>query len=214
MTHAELVKRAGAWLRRTIGCGVVVEEHSGGGEHPDAMGWKCGLSWMVECKVSRSDFFRDRRKSSRQRAFESRPAFQCYYLCPKGLLRVEDMPDYWGLLWAEGRRIVVAKRAQPESSYGKSRAAHDEYERRHMLNAGFAADERHADAIRDELLRLYQEVRRYQAQGITYRSGVELHGVPCRTCGNKHYPDQKCKVCHPKVNASARPRDLRLALTE
>jgi hypothetical protein len=41
-----------------------------------------------------------------------------YYLCPPEIIKLEDLPKKWGLLWAEKRRIVVKQEARghPERS--------------------------------------------------------------------------------------------------
>ena len=68
VTHAELVERAVRWLRGTMGCGVVLcERDAGVGEIPDAIGWRLRdvASHLVECKVTRADFFADLKKQHR-----------------------------------------------------------------------------------------------------------------------------------------------------
>lgn len=148
MTHDDLVQRAARWLRTKRGCGVVLTEHrSAWPETPDAIGWRYGFSTLVECKVSRSDFFADRKKSSRLPGAE-RPAFQCFYLTPPGLVAESDLPDGWGLLWAHPRKVEVVREVKPVS------------------------DDR--TNIRHELYMLLSEVRRYHAQGITYRKVDDL----------------------------------------
>ena len=68
MTHAQLVHRAVAWLR-SYRCGVILSEQAClSGEMPDAIGWKRAChSVLVECKVARADFLRDRDKPFRRR---------------------------------------------------------------------------------------------------------------------------------------------------
>jgi len=58
MTHAKLVAMAVRWLRR-YRCGVALSEQACvSGEMPDAIGWKKAChSVLVECKVSRADFW-------------------------------------------------------------------------------------------------------------------------------------------------------------
>lgn len=151
MTHAELVTRAARWLRSTIKCGVVLTEHNAGSEFPDAIGWKSGFSYLVECKVSRSDFLADLKKTSRA-SYEVRPAFQCYYLTPPQLLDPDvwpnspfALPHGWGLLEAHARHVKVVTPALPSAD---------------------TCDDRSADQLRDEIYRMYCELRRYQAQGL------------------------------------------------
>lgn len=97
-THEALRKRAVKWLTNTKGCSVVLSEIvSAAWETPDAVGWKSGHSILVECKVSRSDFFAQRDKPHvRSGRGVGRERF---IMCPKGLLSAEDLTgtDY-GLL--------------------------------------------------------------------------------------------------------------------
>lgn len=109
MTHDELVKRAVKWLkepsRGKSGCGVAVPEIvSTSYETPDAIGWVGGgFSYMIECKVSRADFLCDRKKG--------RQLFGCgykrFYLCPPGLIKPDELPEYWGLLYCHPDEITL-----------------------------------------------------------------------------------------------------------
>lgn len=174
MTHAELVQRAGAWLRGTIRCSVVLLEHSSGVEHPDAFGFRGShQTWMVECKASQSDFYKDKKKPSRRAGFKMRMAFQCYYLVPAGLIQPGSIPEGWGLLYAESRRIRVIKFAEPRSRHHQEAR---ESRWANPLTNGFPPDDRDPYARSLEMNLLYQEVRRYQAQGIKYKAGKELWG--------------------------------------
>lgn len=143
MTHGDLVRVAERWLRNTKRCGVVLTEHVGGHEVPDAMGWKGGTSYLVECKVSRADFFADRRKTSRYQP-QFRPAVHCWYLVPFGLVTADELLPGWGLLEYDGQRVRV------------------------RVDAPQTADDRESHLLRSEVYRLYCEVRRYQAQGLKY----------------------------------------------
>lgn len=108
--HDYLVTRAVRWLRGTKRCGVVLAETIGGGyEQPDAIGWKLsGLhTVLVECKVSRSDFLRDKKKWHRRAG--TGMGQERYYLAPPGVISVEDLPDGWGLAVAEPRRVRVLR---------------------------------------------------------------------------------------------------------
>lgn len=107
MTHAELVARARSWLRRQ-GCAIVLTEfHANTEEKPDAIGWRDGLSLLVECKASRSDFLADRRKPFRASGGMGDWRF---FLAPPGVAKAEDMALYpgWGLLIAHPKKIESA----------------------------------------------------------------------------------------------------------
>ncbi|MCC4613638.1 hypothetical protein LL963_16325 [Xanthomonas campestris pv. esculenti] len=117
MTHAELVKTAGRWLRGTAGCSVVLEElcaATRNGENPDAIGWYCGSTLLIECKASRSDFLADRKKHFRI-CPENGMGMYRYFMAPRGLLRADEMPERWGLLEVSGQRVFVVRGHQPKS---------------------------------------------------------------------------------------------------
>jgi hypothetical protein len=105
MTHAKLVEMAVEWLRR-YRCGVVLSEQAClSGEMPDAIGWKKKChSVLVECKASRPDFLADRDKHFRQRP-ETGVGCERYYMAPKELIRLEEIPSGWGLLEVSGREV-------------------------------------------------------------------------------------------------------------
>jgi hypothetical protein len=109
MTHAQLVQIATKWLRR-YRCGVVLSEQAcASGEMPDAIGWKrASHSVVIECKVSRGDFFTDRDKPFRK---NSAIALGCerFYLTTPGLIRVDELPLGWGLLESQARQVVMQK---------------------------------------------------------------------------------------------------------
>ena len=111
VTHANLVSLAVAWLRR-YRCGVVLSEQAcASGEMPDAIGWKKQChSVLVECKMTRADFLADGEKPFRQQP-ETGVGSERYYLAPRGLIGVEELPSGWGLLEVCGREIETAKRS-------------------------------------------------------------------------------------------------------
>ena len=78
---------------------------------PDAIGWKQAChSVLVECKVSRADFLADRNKPFRQKP-ETGVGCERYYLSPRGLIRIEELPTGWGLLEVCGHEIQKVKRS-------------------------------------------------------------------------------------------------------
>ena len=109
MNHAFLVAKAVAWLRR-YRCGVVLSEQACvSGEMPDAIGWKRAChSVLVECKISRADFLADRNKPFRLNP-QTGVGSERFYLVPKGLVRVEELPPGWGLLEYRNREIEMIK---------------------------------------------------------------------------------------------------------
>lgn len=107
MTHAELVVRAERWLKQR-GCGVVIRDPfqswTESGEQPDAIGWRDGISILVECKVSRADFLADKTKHFRLDPTKGMGDWR-FYLTPPGVASPEDLPAGWGLIYALPRQI-------------------------------------------------------------------------------------------------------------
>jgi hypothetical protein len=117
VTHAELVQMAARWLRK-INCGAVVTELvTLNSETPDAVGWKSGVSIMVEAKASRSDFLRDKKKVCRQIP-ESGIGDWRFYLCPPDMIRASDLPPGWGLLYATPRGVRIVAGGPPGTLWG------------------------------------------------------------------------------------------------
>lgn len=99
MLHCDLVDIARRWLI-SRGCGVVITElycYNVTNEIPDAVGWKYANSTQVECKTSINDFKADRKKRSRIDPSKGYGDFR-YYMVPKGMITVDDIPGHWGLL--------------------------------------------------------------------------------------------------------------------
>jgi|SRR5882672_5314557 len=113
MTHAELIHRGRLWLLNSKHCLFVTTGKSVYSiEEPDVIGWKgSGFSFLLECKVSRADFFRDGKKHHRG---EMRSPLalgnERYYLTPPALAKSEEVPTGWGLLECRPTQIrqVVA----------------------------------------------------------------------------------------------------------
>ena len=64
---------------------------------------------LVECKLTRSDFFADRSKPFRHNS-ELGLGCERWYLTPAGLLSPTDLPPHWGLLEQHNRKLhIIAK---------------------------------------------------------------------------------------------------------
>ena len=109
MTHQQLVRLAEQWLRAKYRCGIVLSEQCGAsGETPDVLAWKGACrSVVVECKITRGNFFADREKPFRK---DPELAMGCerFYLVPQGLIAADELPKKWGLLEYKGREIRMA----------------------------------------------------------------------------------------------------------
>jgi len=101
VNHKELVKRAVGWLKNNQRCTIVVNELSSSyvSEQPDAIGFKGGMSTLIECKSSRGDFHRDSKKNFRQE-FEFGMGNTRYYMAPVRMIGIHELPPGWGLLEA------------------------------------------------------------------------------------------------------------------
>ena len=121
MTHKDLIPIAAKWLASAHQCGVVLTEFHTQITHeiPDAIGW-CRRCWsvLVECKATRADFLKDKKKKSRDKKGMGQ---ERWYLAPSGIIKPEEVPDGWGL--AEFKNNKVYKTVVPEHSYllGKNR---------------------------------------------------------------------------------------------
>ncbi|WP_311949287.1 hypothetical protein [Halomonas piscis] len=119
MTHDDLVGRAEKWLR-TMGCGVVFNDsfraRTATGEQPDAIGWRDGLSILVECKVSRADFLADRKKRFRAESSQGMGDWR-FIMCPPRMVSAEELPFGWGLLYAHPKKIERASGVPPNSRW-------------------------------------------------------------------------------------------------
>jgi len=123
MTHADLVERAARWLKAK-GCSLVFPEMvTLQSETPDAIGWRDSgaTSYLVECKASRSDFHADKNKSFRRGDVPALGRYR-YYLCPPGIIRPEDLPARWGLLYCHPSKIELVAGRDPRS-YDSDKAA-------------------------------------------------------------------------------------------
>jgi hypothetical protein len=108
MTHEELRKVAVRWLTVSRKCTVVLSEIvSHATQIPDAIGWQSDRSTLVECKISRSDFLRDADKGHQRT--NATPGMRRFYLTPPGLLKIEDLPEWWGLLETREKYVKVIR---------------------------------------------------------------------------------------------------------
>lgn len=113
ITHKDLVLRACRWLERTKRCPLVFAEayQNTGVELPDALGFCDGYALVVECKVSRADFRADAKKLHRLYPFLGM-GLRRWYMTPPGLVKPDELPGGWGLLYAHARRVTVEKESE------------------------------------------------------------------------------------------------------
>ena len=75
------------------------------------IGWASGGSILVECKLTRSDFLADAKKSFRKNP-RTGMGRRRYYLCPPDIIEVKDLPPRWGLLWVARGHVVTKREAR------------------------------------------------------------------------------------------------------
>lgn len=97
MTHTECVAAAAAYMQKRSDV-VLPEFYTWNAELPDVIAFNRDHSTVIECKVSRSDFLADKKKSFRMNP-NSGMGDTRYYCCPKGLIKPEELPVFWGLLY-------------------------------------------------------------------------------------------------------------------
>lgn len=122
ITHRELCELAAKWLKKDLRCTISIHEPKGISENPDAIGWR--YSWgnaanegsiLVECKTSRADFKKDFSKAFRIEPEKGIGNWR-YYMCPTDVIKVDEIPDKWGLVYVnEKRKLKVIKHPYKDS---------------------------------------------------------------------------------------------------
>ena len=103
-THRELCYKAARYLKNKSllpfhKCQYVFCELERYGECPDALGFASGSgTQLIEVKTSRSDFLSDKNKRWRKKPEIGLGSYRSY-LCPEGLIKENELPQNWGLLW-------------------------------------------------------------------------------------------------------------------
>lgn len=148
MNHRELCEVGARFLKRPEsanghGCHFTIVEAACYGENPDVFGVRHGLNrngmgtFLLEAKTSRSDFLVDKNKPHRLNPAQGMGKYR-YYICPTGLIKPEELPEKWGLIYVSPKGIckVVAgvlavpriKRLNPYSKKNESWPDHRKIE--------------------------------------------------------------------------------------
>lgn len=115
-THKQLCEIARMWLKRSLNanapaCDIVFVEtkNNVSGEIVDAIGFKVtGIakgSTIVEVKTSREDFFKDQHKPHRRNP-ELGLGLYRYFMVPKGLISIDELPEKWGLIEVSNKCMI------------------------------------------------------------------------------------------------------------
>jgi len=120
--HYSLCALGANWLVRNHKCRSVMVERGGSstGEMPDVIGFYFDDSFLIEAKMSRSDFLADASKPHRKNPETGMGKYR-YYICPKGLISPDELPDNWGLLYVSTKgSIRKIKEATAFLQYNKN----------------------------------------------------------------------------------------------
>jgi hypothetical protein len=102
-SHRQVVEIAYKWLLKSGGVGFGFKElKSIDSEIPDVIGFDSWQSIMIEVKVSRSDFLADKKKAHRAKGMGN----WRFYCCPQGLIKVDELPEKWGLIYVNEKGKV------------------------------------------------------------------------------------------------------------
>lgn len=104
-------------------------------ENCDVWGYDGFNTTVIEVKVSHSDFLHDKKKLARNIDV----AYQCgnirWYLCPEGIIKPEELPEGWGLLYWDGKNIYpIVAPMRREGTMGDLRMLYGIMFRENMLD--------------------------------------------------------------------------------
>lgn len=121
--HNELCFKASKFLMNngfTVAFDDRLEAATGSGEIPDALGFRNGVSCLIEVKVTRSDFLSDHKKRFRVDPSLGMGDWR-FYLSPPDVVQVHDLPDGWGLLHSVGKRIMKVAGWPANTQWGSNK---------------------------------------------------------------------------------------------
>lgn len=148
-THRQLVEIAYKWVLGKS-CGFAFKElKTISAECPDVIGFGGWMhSILIEVKISRSDFFADRKKSFRINT-ETGVGRYRFYCCPTDLIKISDLPVNWGLIYVNEK--------------GKARCVHNPYTKHpevsNIWSGGFEYN------VHNERSLMYSALRRLHLRG-------------------------------------------------
>lgn len=126
-THKQLVEAAYRWVLKNGSCGIAFKELvTTSSEIPDVIGFGgWGHSVLIECKVSRADFFKDRQKPFRITG-HGMGKYRLFCV-PAGLIKTTELPEKWGLLEVrdDGKAVAVLNPTRMRDADGFPTHAHE-----------------------------------------------------------------------------------------
>lgn len=110
MNHLQLVNLAYKWVLKKTRCSFAFTEIKCiNSEIADVIGFASGdYSVLVECKISKQDFFQDFKKPFRIQSDMGIGRYR-FYACPAGLILPEELPSNWGLVYfnEKGKNNII-----------------------------------------------------------------------------------------------------------
>ena len=102
--HENLSALGVKWLKRR-GFPVIATNISSYGclERADVIGFRSTCSVIIESKISRTDFLADSKKKHRT---SDGIGLYRFYICPSNLIKIDEVPDKWGLLYVKKNKII------------------------------------------------------------------------------------------------------------
>lgn len=106
------------------------------GERPDALGFRNGVSCLIEVKVTRADFLADKKKRFRQDTTIGMGDWR-FFLSPPDIISIDDLPVGWGLLHASAKQIRKVHGWPPNTQWyrGKPFSANKQAECDYLYSA-------------------------------------------------------------------------------
>lgn len=148
MTGRELCVIGAKFLKRPLsqnghGCHIALIEPASYGENPDVIGYRHGRdvqnvdrfgytsnydvgTVLLEAKISRSDFLIDKKKPHRASP-ETGVGKWRYYICPTDLIKPDELPENWGLIYVNSRghcKVVAGALAVDRREYNGKKYIH------------------------------------------------------------------------------------------
>lgn len=151
MTHSDLVEIGYRWvMARCSFAFTELKTVNGSGEIPDVIGFREEGSFLLEAKVSRSDFLSDIKKYCRVHSSKGMGDWR-FFIAPAGLIQVAELPPLWGLIEV--------------SPKGKTRCVWNPFTDRPKGNI-YSNWHRHPKNEKAELSMLKSALRRLQNKGV------------------------------------------------
>ena len=134
-SHKDLVEIGYKWLLSR--CGFAFKELNAfttHGEIPDVIGFRHDCSILLEAKTSRADFHADKKK-----LFRNYPEWGMgghrFYICETDLIKPDDLPEGWGLIYVndKGRVRVKIKQYKGNNYYQNQFAEYNKEDEKALM---------------------------------------------------------------------------------